>query len=79
MQSSKYQYLITHFGDKLKDALIKDHHKINLGTNDISNQNEYLKSGIDELLKADPKKVSLFKQLFVGMLVMNLNSKTCIV
>lgn len=56
MQSSKYQYLITHFGDKLKDALIKDHHKINLGTNDISNQNEYLKSGIDELLKADPKK-----------------------
>jgi hypothetical protein len=56
MQSSKYQYLITHFGDKLKDALIKDHHKIKLDTNDISNQNEYLKSGIDELLKVDPKK-----------------------
>jgi hypothetical protein len=56
MQSSKYQYLFTHFGDKLKDALIKDHYKINFDTNNISNQNEYLKSGIDELLKADPKK-----------------------
>ena len=56
MQSSKYQYLFTHFGDKLKDALIKDHYKIKFDTNAISNQNEYLKSGIDELLKADPKK-----------------------
>lgn len=51
MQNSKYNYLITHFGDKLKDALFKDHF-----AGDISKRDEYLKSGIDTLLKADPKK-----------------------
>jgi hypothetical protein len=37
-------------------SLASKNYKIKFDTNAISNQNEYLKSGIDELLKADPKK-----------------------
>ena len=56
MQSSKYQYLITHFGDKLSVALKNDNFVGDSFKQCLNEKNSYLKSGIDELLKADPKK-----------------------
>ena len=56
MQSSKYQYLVTHFGDKLSVALKKDNFVGDSFKQCLNDKNSYLKSGIDELLKADPKK-----------------------
>ena len=56
MQSSKYQYLITHFGDKLSVALKNDNFVGDSFKHCLNDKNSYLKSGIDELLKADPKK-----------------------